>query len=698
MTVNGAASGLQFGANTGSFEVTGATSLTNIAGNGIDASNATGTYKFDGSTTIGFTGAGRAINLIKSDVMFTTGGLAITGNGTAGSIGIDLSGSTNPNGVNASTANILLATGAGQTATINNVGTGVLLGDATNGSAGAYMKYGNQTPTSSGGSGSQINVIAGGTTIDTTHLTSTSGFVEGRYEFTGVSFTGSASFEASPNFFFVAANALGTGDGSSAANRANAATLVTDLNGNLLANKTIVLINDGNTITLSGTANLDANTNIDGFGNGNSVAAFTVPVNVIIDAFTGAVTDPTGHGAATLTTASGHNLINLNGGNSIKNVTLSGGDFVIAGTSTNLTVQGTTITSGALGVFSFTNTSGTTSITNNTISGGGSLLTVNGGTAGITLSALIGSISNTAGSGISIKNTTGGSVALDHLNVSGATATPLTFDNNKATFAITNSVFAVNPGVTLLNVDTGTGGSTTTLNFSTDTLTQTSGEIAIIGAGARNIDLSGQNFTNSGTTAANVISSTGQTGGTISFGDVAITSYSNAGRHGGEPAGHRRDGGVQVDLDVTTTGRSGPEHRLHSLRSWFFFHDQYDGWHGGDDERHDPERRHGDLCQRERGGDREPSRDQPDEHRRHDGLYPSDGQYQRHRDGRGDRPEQGGHDEHPRRHDQWNDQQWHREHKYDADGDGPDDRRDERAVGQRHYRRRTTIPRRGRST
>ena len=53
----------------------------------------------------------------------------------------------NPEWDNSATPNILLATGAGQTATINNVGTGVLLGDATNGSAGAYLKYGNQTPT-----------------------------------------------------------------------------------------------------------------------------------------------------------------------------------------------------------------------------------------------------------------------------------------------------------------------------------------------------------------------------------------------------------------------------------------------------------------------------------------------------------------------------------------------------------------------
>src|SRR5205807_5352776 len=45
---------------------------------------------------------------------------------------------------------------------------------------------------------------------------------------------------------------------------------------------------------------------------------------------------------------------------------------------------------------------------------------------------------------------------------------------------------------------------------------------------SRNIDLSAFNFANSGTTAANVIKVTGQSGGTISFGNIGITGYNNA--------------------------------------------------------------------------------------------------------------------------------------------------------------------------
>ena len=557
VTVNGAATGLLFGTNTGgSFTVNGATSLTNITGTGINAGSATGTYTFKG-LTIGYSGNGRGLDLRNSNLQFETDTISITGNGTAGSIAIDLSGTQNPNGANSATPNILLAKDAGETASISNVAVGVKMGEPGN-SAGAYFRFGNQTPTGSGGSGSSIAVIAGGTTLDTTNLTSTNGFTQGRYEFTGVAFTGSASFQASTTFFFVAANATGTGDGSSVANRANGATLLTALGANQLANETIVLINDGNVISIANTAALDANTNITSFANGNSVVAFTVPVNVIVDAFTGTVADPTGNGAATLTTAGGHNLISLNGGNSITNVNLSGGNFLISGSgSTGLTVTGSTLTSGATGVFSLTNQTGTVTITNNTISGGGSLLTVNGGSAAISLTKGTGTIANTGGSGVNIANTTAGSVTLTGLSVTGATATPLTFDNNKATFAITNSTFAVNSGVTLLNVDTGTGNSTSALTLdNTNTLTQISGTIAIIGQGSRNIDLSAFNFTNSGTTSANVISSTGQTGGTISFGNIGISSYNNA---AGTAVNLQGTGGTVsfADLDIATTSGAG---------------------------------------------------------------------------------------------------------------------------------------------
>jgi len=182
VTVNGAATGLLFGTNTGgSFSVNGATSLTNITGTGINAGSATGTYTFKG-LTIGYSGNGRGIDLRNSNLQFETDTISITGDGTAGSIGIDLSGTQNPNGANSATPNILLAKDASETASISNVATGVKMGEPGN-SAGAYFRFGNQTPLNSG---SSIAVLAGGITLDTTNLTSTNGFTQGRYEFAGV--------------------------------------------------------------------------------------------------------------------------------------------------------------------------------------------------------------------------------------------------------------------------------------------------------------------------------------------------------------------------------------------------------------------------------------------------------------------------------------------------------------------------------
>jgi len=253
VTINGATTALQFGVNTGgSFTTTGATNLTNITTTGINANGATGTYLFK-DLTIGFAGAvanTRGIDFRSSDLQFQTANLSITGNGTATSIAIDLSGSLYPGGqpVTNNAPNILFATATGERALISNVGTGVKLGDGTVGTAGAYLRYGNQTPIGSGGSGSSIAVLGGGVTIDTTNLTSTNGFTQGRYEFTGATYTGHATFEltGNPNFIFVGSTSAGNDNGSNPSNRLNVAQLLTlDGTPSNLNNKTVVFVNDG---------------------------------------------------------------------------------------------------------------------------------------------------------------------------------------------------------------------------------------------------------------------------------------------------------------------------------------------------------------------------------------------------------------------------------------------------------------------
>ena len=404
----------------------------------------------------------------------------------------------------------------------------------------------------------------GGTTIDTTHLGQrNSGFDEGEcaYEFTGVSFTGSASFEAAPNFFFVSAD--GTGDGSSVANAANGATLVTDLNNTLLwPNKTIVLINDGNNIVLSGTAaDLDANDNIEGFGNGNSVAAFTIPVNVIIDSFTGTVGDPTGKGAATLTISTAQNLINLNDGNSIQNVDPFGRERENRDRRDEHEPHGARHDDHERSerrlqlhqLHRHNHDHKQHHLWRGQPADGER---GHGGDHAFGIDRLsfehrrqwhqhqehdrwqrdARPPERERGDGDS-----------SHLRQQQGDLRDHELDN-----------FAVNSGVTLLNAHRHGHGRKhdDAGDFSTDTLTRSPARSRSSARARGTSTWSGQNFTNSGTTAANVINVTGQTGGTINFDQITITGYSNA---GGTAVNLQGTAGTVAftDLDITASAGAG---------------------------------------------------------------------------------------------------------------------------------------------
>src|SRR5262249_36334373 len=204
-----------------------------------------------------------------------------------------VSGSLYPGGqpVTPNAPNIRLATAAGQTAAISNVGTGVLLGDGVVGTAGSYLEYGNQTPITSGGSGSSIAVLGGGVTVDTANLTSINGFTQGRYEFSGVTFTGHATFEGpTTGFIFVGSTATGNDSGTNPANRIDVAQLLTlDATPSNLNNRTVVFVNDGSINFGATTLTLGTGTTIDGFGNGHAVLVPSgQPANVIGDTFVAA--------------------------------------------------------------------------------------------------------------------------------------------------------------------------------------------------------------------------------------------------------------------------------------------------------------------------------------------------------------------------------------------------------------------------
>lgn len=470
LNINGAVDGLLFGSNTGgSFTATGTTTISNVIASGINMQGAAGTYNL-ADLNITSLGAFTGLDFRNSNVLFTAGNTTITGNGAVGSIGIDLSGSTNPNGANSTTSNIHLANGAGQTAIINNVDTGILLGNVVDGSAGAYLVYGNQTALNSG---SQINVTPSGLTLDTTNLTSTNGYTQGRYEFLGVAFTGIASFQQSNDLIFVGSTSSGTDDGSSPLNRISAAQLLAlDATPSNLDGKTVVLVNDNGGVGINLGANtltLGDNTILDSFGNGQTFSTNGVlPVNVIVDTISGNVVYSDPNGAATLTNNGSMNLVTLGNGDTVQNLILNGGTNTIFGSGiAGANINNNTITGASLAGISLTNTTGAIGITQNTINNTGTdgiLLTnagavsVNGGTInGTGGDGIHSSDTNLTATGVDIGGT--GTITGDGIEiVNGGSAHTVTLSGNtiKANASGISTVDSGNAGELVLTLDGNT--------------------------------------------------------------------------------------------------------------------------------------------------------------------------------------------------------------------------------------------------
>src|SRR5262249_31316888 len=265
-------------------------------------------------------------------------------------------------------------------------------------SAGAYLRYGNQTPIASGGSGSSIAVISGGGTLDTSKLTSTNGFMQGRYEFTGGNYIGKSNFlkATKPHFIFVIESATGDGSGSNPSNTMSVAQLLT-LDGTPanLNNKTVVFVNANGDINFAATTlTLGSGTTIGGFGNGATVVVpgGIQPVNVIGDTFVlggGSFTDP--RGAATLTANAAVNVLTLGNGDTVQNININGGNNQIIGSGTaGFTLNGVAQTNANGSAISLTNSTGTIAMTGGSISGAaGDSFVINGGNSVVSYSGNI---------------------------------------------------------------------------------------------------------------------------------------------------------------------------------------------------------------------------------------------------------------------------------------------------------------------
>ncbi len=488
----------------------GSASILNAGNDGIRLSGGAAQVGFG---TIDIDGAGRTgINFTDSNVTFSAQTLNVDGGETA----IDL---TRASGT------IDIASG-GVLRNFGTVGVQFSAGDDFSDSANTLFTFG-------GGS-----VIAGdgAFVMDTVGLNPALGL----YDFTGTDFSG--PFRMTPGggqigeLFFVAANATGSGDGSSIHHLATAGTAQNRADSGELT--TFVFVNDGDAVDFGSLANstftLAAGQVITGFGSGNTLD-HDRPINILGDFAESAITDPTGNGAALLTTAAG-NVITLGDDNRIGHVTIAGGENALNGNGfAGLLVQNTEFGAAGSHLFSFVDASGALTLSNNAIDVAGDLLNVQGGDAELLLSAGSGTL---IGRGVRVVGTTGGSVRIIGASLRADGAAAVTLDNNVAGASLTDTSVASATDHYLFSIDQGSGS---TGDITLTNVTQ-SGALAggafNIGAGLRNIDAGGFNLT-AGNLPSNLIDIHGQSGGTISLGTISS------------------DGHAASDHVIRLTGQSG---------------------------------------------------------------------------------------------------------------------------------------------
>ncbi len=485
-----------------------------MGGDGIDLSGSTGGNFSFGDVDITDLGAGTGLNLAGGDATLTMSSLDVTGTGTAGSRGIDISGTQN-----------------GRTITITNggnisaVATGVVLG--TNGAAGAAPSA---NFTFGGGSISGSTYALDGIGVNAG---------DGTYAFGSTAFTGGFNFAVSlSNNYYVAATATGTGDGSSTDNRASIATAIAMAS--TLGTVNFVLINDGSTIDTGGlTFTLDDGQTVDTFGGGRSFteSGFIIPANITgtnLPAPGTSVSDPTGFGAATLTnTGGGGATLALANGNAIRNIIIgsSAGNAVSGSGIAGVTISGVTSTAG----IDLTSTTGAVTLTNLAISNtsgsalslagiagtvtgtnvditGVNSLAVSGGNGAISFDAG-SSVINSSGAAVAITGRVGGSFShFGSISSNGGTASGITISGaigaNSVTFGGQVSL-GTTTALTSVGVSVDNGGTASTVAFDGGLQVVTSTAAALVGTGGGTLRISDAGTETLSTTDAMALSLSG---------------------------------------------------------------------------------------------------------------------------------------------------------------------------------------------
>ncbi|MCA1299085.1 right-handed parallel beta-helix repeat-containing protein [Stappia indica] len=549
-TTGGATVGLDLKGNTGSFSVSGTTTIADTVDDAIRITDTSGAISF-GQVTITNPGADSTIgaplallipalpadaaairiagtidgtihfdnidialdndNRTGFDVSGATLNAAVTADdfdltssSATGTIGVDLRGV-----LGGQTIRLGDTVAGGASSSIAGVDTGVFLNAASN----ANFTFGD----------GESGVDTGSTIAATTAIDASSAPVAGTYNFQDVAFAGSPGkgFGIGRIYFVDADGAGGGGDGSGS-DAANPMTLAAaELAA--AAGDIIILINNGSTITAAGTngdntLNLKDTQQLLSFGDGAGgsqaiVVNLTVPPTIQLFAPGLTIDDPTGNGAATLTSSAGANVVTLgSSGNRIAGLDLEGNGTAARGIKDNgAGATGTLIERSRISNFANYGIEITPS-TNTTISG----VTFSGNANDIRLNAAGTSISNVTSTGvtgtsITLNNTTG-TTTLENISISGA-ANGIAFNNAGGTINATNvdisggNTLAISGGDAVFTFDTAssidnTSGTAVSITGRSGGSFTHAGSIVANGAGTTGI-------WSSGATGANTVSFTG---------------------------------------------------------------------------------------------------------------------------------------------------------------------------------------------
>lgn len=307
---NGAANGILLTSVTGPGDIDfGAVNLQGITSRGVDVATALGAGVHFDSLTINLnnaTAVGLDLNGAALSAAITADDFDLSSASAGTTIAVDLRGTTGMQ-----TVRLGDAAAGGASSSISGVDTGVFLNAATR----ANFTFGD------GG-----NVAADGDTGSTISanvaINASSAPGGGTYDFEDV------NFQASPGLgfgvgriVFVDSNGATGGGNGSGSSGVNPATLAAATGIATSVDDIYILVNNGAAINASGlpggTLTLLNGQQVRGFGGGSVNLALTIPAGILLSNNQLTITDPTGNGAATLTSSDGSNVITLGSQNNI---------------------------------------------------------------------------------------------------------------------------------------------------------------------------------------------------------------------------------------------------------------------------------------------------------------------------------------------------------------------------------------------